>query len=97
MKFSILISLFVVILAIDISTGFPSQETKKTSSIVIDNGVTINGLDYIPEHPLRAFPFFERDTKCSGSCTCSGNKCSCSCSNCSNSLCLNGCIACVLG
>lgn len=92
MKISIVFLLVVAIIAVVSGSSISSEDIKPTSSIVINNGVTITGLDYKPDHPPHPFSNFERDAKCSGSCVCSGNKCSCSCYNCTNSQCLGGCI-----
>lgn len=91
MKFSIVFAVFAVIFAIGFVNGFPSENTKKTSSIVINDEITISGLDYRPEHPLAFFPAFQRDPRCTGQCSCIGTSCKCSCSGCTLDQCIIGC------
>lgn len=90
MKCQIILAIFAMVLSVGF--GYTLEEDRKTSSIVINNGVKITGLDYRPEHPIHPFTNFERDAKCSGSCVCSGSSCDCSCSGCTFDQCLNGCL-----
>ena len=95
MKFLTIFLLFTVVLTVDFVFGYPSEDVKKTSSIIIDNGVTITGLDYRPDHPPHPFSNFGKDAKCNGYCVCYGNNCNCSCYGCSLGECVLGCtVAC---
>lgn len=93
MNYSIVFAFLVVILAVDFGYGIPTEINDKTSSLVINNGVTITGLEYRGDHPLNPFTNLEKDAKCSGYCACSGNNCYCSCYGCTNSQCIGGCLA----
>ena len=93
MRISIFLTICLIIASIEYGYGIPAETSEKTSSIVINNGVTINGLAFKEDHPLIPFTNSGRDAKCNGSCVCSGNKCNCSCYSCTNNQCIAGCVA----
>jgi len=93
MKISIILCVFAIIFASDYAYGNPTGSSEKTSTIEINNGITIDGLPFKEDHPLISFGNSEKNAKCSGYCVCQGTKCKCSCSGCSLGQCVGGCLA----
>ena len=94
MKVSIIFAIFAILVTLNFSYGVPVKTTENKSSITINNGVVLSGLELKSDHPAYPFTNFERDAKCYGSCTCYGSNCFCSCYSCLfDSQCIAGCLS----
>lgn len=90
MKFFFIFAIYAIMVSFEFAQGLPSEE--RTSSILMNNGVVLSGLEWKESHPLINFSKFERDSRCSGVCACTNGSCDCNCYSCTISQCVAGCL-----